>query len=218
MALHELSPMNVAPSNSPLLGWTWGWGDMGSSPKSSSPHHQRASVCESHLSTHSGPPQSSSQRNSITRLHPHQYLHVVGPGGRPCGGKGARRSSAPLLRDSPHSGLSSCSSGSGDLRVPFADSVGQLSYDPYGPYSDYGVYSSTSLGSSPKVSPRGSPRISPRSSPRKQSRVSRDLCLDDLVVVSVPCRERKVSTRHSCTMLPQPCCPSHVTTTMLPQP
>lgn len=145
-----------------------------------------------------------------TRLQPQQYLsaHIVGPGGRPCGGRGARRSSAPLLRSdsTPGGGCGGgCSGGMGggsasDLRVPFVDALSPLTYDPYGPYSVFGLYGSTSLGGSPRASPRGgsprggSPRISPRSSPRRRSRVmSKELCLEDLVVVSVPCRERKVS-------------------------
>ncbi|KAK3849445.1 hypothetical protein Pcinc_043803 [Petrolisthes cinctipes] len=49
---------------------------------------------------------------------------------------------------------------------------------------------------SPRVSPRASPRASPRSTPRRRSRaLSKDSTthLEELVVVSVPCRELKVS-------------------------
>ena len=191
--------MNVVPCSSTLsAGWSWGWGD--GAPRGSKASRSRKSVCGVEGYSPSKGGQSQSSRSSITRLHPHQYLNVAGPGVRPH----ARRSSAPLLRDSHHSGggSSSCSSGSGEVRVPFADSMSPLSYDPYGPYSVYGLHSSSSLGGSPRisprVSPRTSPRISPRSSPRRQSRVmSRELYPEELVVVSVPCRERKVS----CTLL-----------------
>ncbi|XP_047740293.1 myotubularin-related protein 6 isoform X2 [Hyalella azteca] len=151
----------------------WGWG--AERPAKGASSSSRSSVCGGEtLSV--GRYEGS---RSMTRLHP-QYLSA-GPGARPCGGKGARRSSAPLLREA--------SSSAKDVRVPFADALSPLSYDPYGPYSIYGLYTSTSLGGSP----HGSPRMSPRSSPRRRSRVmSRDLCLEDLVVVSVPCRERKV--------------------------
>ncbi|XP_037796500.1 uncharacterized protein LOC119591828 [Penaeus monodon] len=46
---------------------------------------------------------------------------------------------------------------------------------------------------SPRASPRASPRVSPRSTPRRRSRAhSRDVTpLEELVVVSVPCRELK---------------------------
>nr|XP_053627538.1 uncharacterized protein LOC128685079 isoform X1 [Cherax quadricarinatus] len=48
--------------------------------------------------------------------------------------------------------------------------------------------------SSPRVSPRASPRVSPRSTPRRRSRaLSREITpLEELIVVSVPCRELKV--------------------------
>lgn len=49
---------------------------------------------------------------------------------------------------------------------------------------------------SPRASPRASPRVSPRSTPRRRSRAhSRDVTpLEELVVVSVPCRELKVGS------------------------
>lgn len=117
--------------------------------------------------------------------------------------EGARRKSAPQMMSEigeERGALLNVSGCDGLAPLPYIPGGHSLGCSPV--LSPWSSPRGSPRGGSPRISPRGSPRASPRasprSSPRKRSRAfSRDLQLEELVVVSVPCRERKVSANYS---------------------